>query len=139
LIQDAQISIKNQQTLFTMSLFQDIQSIEDHRVNANKEYELADIIFLTIAAVLFGAKGWKAIHIFGEAQLEWLKTYENISHGIPTRHSIGRIIGGIKAEKLVSSFVNFSNAVRESEGKEHISFMVKLFVAPSMEIKMLCN
>jgi predicted transposase YbfD/YdcC len=122
LIQYDQISIKNQQTLFTMSLFQDIKSIQDHRVDANKAYELADIIFLTIAAVLCGAKGWKAIHIFGEAQLEWLKTYGNFSHGIPTRHSIGRIIRGIKAEKLVSSFINFSNAVRESEGKEHISF-----------------
>jgi len=44
-----------------MSLFQDIESIEDHRVDANKDYELDDIIFLTIAAVLCGAKGWKAI------------------------------------------------------------------------------
>jgi len=56
-----------------MSLFQDTASIEDHRVDANKSDELADIIFLTIAAVLFSAKGWKAINIFGEAQLDWLK------------------------------------------------------------------
>jgi len=33
-----------------MSLFQDIESIEDHRVDVNKNYELADIIFLTIGA-----------------------------------------------------------------------------------------
>ena len=85
-----------------MSLFQDIESIEDHRVDANKSYELADIIFLTIAAVLCGAKGWKAIKIFGEAQLDWLKEYGNFSHGIRTRHSIGRIIRGIKADSLVS-------------------------------------
>ena len=108
-----------------MSLFQDIErieSIEDHRVDANKDYELADIVFLTIAAVLCGAKGWKAIKIFGEAQLDWLREYRDFSKGIPTRHSIGRIIRGIKAESIVSSFINFSNAVREKEGKEHISF-----------------
>ncbi|GGB74993.1 ISAs1 family transposase [Shewanella inventionis] len=105
-----------------MSLFQDIESIEDHRVDANKDYELADIIFLTVAAVLCGANGWKAIKIFGEAQLDWLREYRDFSHGIPTRHSIGRIIRGIKAESLVSSFINFSNAVREKDGKEHISF-----------------
>ncbi|PAJ71682.1 hypothetical protein CJF42_25405 [Pseudoalteromonas sp. NBT06-2] len=104
------------------SLFQDIESIEDHRVDANKDYELADIIFLTIAAVLCGAKGWKAIKIFGEAQLDWLREYRDFSHGIPTRHSIGRIIRGVKADSLVSSFINFSNTVREKEGKEHISF-----------------
>jgi hypothetical protein len=58
-----------------MSLFQDITNIEDHRVDANKSYELTDIIFLTITAVLCGAKGCKAIKIFGEAQLDWLKAY----------------------------------------------------------------
>ena len=105
-----------------MTLFQDIESIEDHRVDANKEYELADIVFLTISAVLCGARGWKAINIFGEAQLDWLRQYRDFSNGIPTRHSIGRIIRGIKAESLVSSFINFSNTVRETEGKEHISF-----------------
>jgi len=46
-----------------MSFIQEIENIEDHRVDANKDYELADIIFLTIAAVLCGAKGWKAIKI----------------------------------------------------------------------------
>lgn len=105
-----------------MSLFQDIESIEDHRVDANKDYELADIIFLTIAAVLCGAKGWKAINIFGKTQLDWLREYKNFSHGIPMRHYIGRIIRGLKADSLVSCFITFSNPVRESDGKEHISF-----------------
>jgi len=40
-----------------MSLCQDIENIEDHRVDANKDYELADIIFLTIAAMPCGARG----------------------------------------------------------------------------------
>jgi predicted transposase YbfD/YdcC len=119
---DDQITIKIQQTLFIMSLFQDIESIEDHRVDANKNYELSDIIFLTIAAILCGPKGWKAINIFGVAQLDWLKEYRDFSHGIPTRHSIGRIIRDLKADSLVSCLINFSNAVRESDGKEHISF-----------------
>ena len=117
-----------------MSLFQDIASIEDHRVDANKSYELTDIIFLTIAAVLCGARGWKAIKIFGEAQLDWLKEYGNFSHGIPTRHSIGRIIRGIKADSLVSCFINFSNAVRESDSKEHISFDGKVVVLSQIDV-----
>jgi predicted transposase YbfD/YdcC len=114
--------LKIQHWLIMKTLFQDIESIEDHRVEANRDYELADIIFLTVSAVLCGAKGWKAIKIFGEAQLGWLREYRDFSKGIPTRHSIGRIIRGIKAESLVSSFINFSNIVREKEDKEHISF-----------------
>ena len=64
-----------------MSFLQEIESIKDHRVDANKDYELADIIFLTVAAVLCGARGWKAINIFGEAQLDWLREYREFSHG----------------------------------------------------------
>jgi len=66
--------------------------------------------------------GWKAINIFGVAQLDWLREYRGFSHGIPTKHSIGRIIRGLKADSLVSCFINFSNSIRENHGKEHISF-----------------
>lgn len=105
-----------------MSFFKQIEKIEDHRADANKEYELVDIIFLVISAVLCGAKGWKAIEIFGETQLEWLRTYRSFSNGIPTRHSIGRIIRGIKSESMVSCFIDFSNSLREQGKKEHIAF-----------------
>ncbi len=105
-----------------MSFFEEIEKIEDHRVDANKHYELADIIFLVISAVLCGAKGWKAVEIFGQTQLEWLRQYRAFSNGIPTRHSIGRIIRGVKSDSLVSCFIDFSNKLREQDKKEHIAF-----------------
>ncbi|MCP4324198.1 MAG: transposase family protein [Alteromonadales bacterium] len=117
-----------------MSLFQYIESIEDHRVDANKDYELADIIFLTIAAVRCGAKDWKAIRIFGEDQLDWLREYRDFSKGIPTRHSIGRIIRWIKAENLVSSFITFQIPCVKMKVKSILTLMVKSFVAQSMVI-----
>jgi predicted transposase YbfD/YdcC len=105
-----------------MSFFEEIENIEDHRVDANKNYELADIIFLTASAVLCGAKGWKSIQIFGEAQLDWLRKFREFNNGIPTRHSIGRIIRGIKAESLISCFISFSNSIRNTNEREHIAF-----------------
>ncbi|PKG97818.1 transposase family protein [Paraglaciecola sp. MB-3u-78] len=56
-----------------MSFLELCENIEDNRTDINKHYDLLDIIFLTMSAVLSGAKGWKAIHIFGVAQLEWLR------------------------------------------------------------------
>ncbi len=66
------------------------EHIEDKRTDINKEYDLLDMVFLTMAAVLAGAKGWKAVKIFGDAQLDRLRQYRQFSSGIPTRHSIGR-------------------------------------------------
>ncbi len=105
-----------------MSFLKEIEKFEDHRVDANKDYELVDIIFLVISAVLCGAKGWKAIEIFGETQIEWLRTHRSFPNCIPTRHSIGRIIRGIKSDSMVSCSIDFSNNLRELADKEHIAF-----------------
>ncbi|MCP4323861.1 MAG: transposase family protein, partial [Alteromonadales bacterium] len=41
-----------------------LEEIEDHRADANKYYQLADIIFLVISGVLCCANDRKAIEIF---------------------------------------------------------------------------
>ena len=105
-----------------MDFLTQIDTLEDTRKDINKTYELTDIIFLTMAAVLSGATGWKGIQLFGEAKLEWLRQYRPFASGIPTRHSIGRIIRGISADVLMESFAVWLNAQRDKEGKEHIAF-----------------
>ena len=107
---------------FLMTFLDNFETIIDDRSYINKSYELTDIIFLTMAAILSGAKGWKSIHLFGTTKLTWLKQFRPFVNGIPTRHSIGRIIRGIKAESLIGCFEQCVNEVREQDGKEHISF-----------------
>jgi hypothetical protein len=105
-----------------MSFLKLCENIEDNRTDINKHYYLLDIIFLTMSAILSGAKGWKAIHIFGVAQIEWLREYREFTNGIPTRHSIGRIIRGIKAESLLECFEQWVNTVRVEGEREQIAF-----------------
>ena len=56
--------------------------------------------------------------------LNWigLRQYRPFTNGIPTRHSIGRIIRGIKSDCFVNCFLQDVNHIREQEGKEHIAF-----------------
>jgi predicted transposase YbfD/YdcC len=105
-----------------MTFLDHIDTIEDTRKDINKTYELTDIVFLTMAAVLSGAVGWKDIQVFGEAKLDWLRQFRPFTTGIPTRHSIGRIIRGISAELLMESFAIWINEQRGNNGKEHIAF-----------------
>ena len=109
-----------------MSFLVHFENIEDNRTDINKDYDLLDIVFLTTAAVLFGAKGWKAIKIFGDAQLDWLRQYRQFPSGIPTRYSIGRLIRGIKAESLVTCFEQWVSTIRKQDKKEHIAFYGKV-------------
>ena len=69
-----------------------------------------------------GALGWKAIKIFGDSKLAWLRQYREFKTGIPTRHTIGRIIRGLSNEALLSSFARWINEQREHTGKPQIAF-----------------
>ncbi|PCJ46333.1 MAG: ISAs1 family transposase [Gammaproteobacteria bacterium] len=99
-----------------------LDKLEDSRKDINKNYELVDIVFLTMAAILSGAKGWKTIKIFGDTKLDWLRGHRPFENGIPTRHSIGRIIRGIKSDSLLVCFEHWVNSIRIKEGREQISF-----------------
>lgn len=105
-----------------MSFVLHLENIEDPRQDINKSYELVDIVFLTMAAVLAGAQGWKDIQLFGEAKLDWLRQHRPFDNGIPTRHSIGRIIRGISAEALMTCFAHWLNKQRTQAGQPHIAF-----------------
>ena len=105
-----------------MTFIDHLDQIEDTRKDINKSYELTDIIFLTMAAVLSGASGWKDINVFGNAKLDWLRQTRPFTEGIPTRHSIGRIIRTISAEVLMECFAVWINQQREQNGKEHVAF-----------------
>jgi len=41
-------------------------TIDDPRTDINVKYDLLDILFLTVSAVLSGAEGWKDIKDFGD-------------------------------------------------------------------------
>lgn len=105
-----------------MNFIDCVETLEDTRKDINKDYPLVDIIFLTMSAVASGAKGWKDIQLFGQAKLDWLRQHRPFEHGIPTRHSIGRIIRGISAQSLMDTFAVWINQTRIQAGVEHIAF-----------------
>ena len=54
---------------FDMSLIVHLEKLEDTCKDINKTYQLTDIIFLTMFALLSGAQGWKDIQLFGERNI----------------------------------------------------------------------
>ena len=82
------------------------KSLQDSRTDINIRYELLDIVFLTLVAILCGAEGWKDIQRFGESKLEWLRKYRAFKQGIPQHHTIARIIGSLSPDNRLDCFVS---------------------------------
>ena len=64
--------------------------IQDPRA-ANAWHLLEDILAIAIMAVLCGAEGWAAVEAWGCVNQEWLKTFLELPHGIPTHDTFDRV------------------------------------------------
>jgi predicted transposase YbfD/YdcC len=104
-----------------MSFIEYFSELDDGRVDINIQYDLLDVVFLTLVSVLSGAEGWKDMQQYGDAKLDWLRQYRPFPLGIPRRHTIARIISALEPDNLVSCFVTWVNAVREKKGQPHIA------------------
>ncbi|MCL1088226.1 ISAs1 family transposase, partial [Shewanella profunda] len=104
-----------------MSLFEHLKLIEDPRSHINLDHDLVDIIFLVLASIASGCDGWQAIEEFGKENLSWLRKHRDFDNGIPTRHSIARIIKVIDTEILVLTLFCWANSLREASSKPLIA------------------
>ena len=87
--------------------------VDDSRSHINREHDLVDVMFLVINGVLSGAEGWADIESFGHEKIDWLRTFRSYTNGIPTRHSIARIIRTVNAERLALALYSWVNSLRK--------------------------
>lgn len=104
-----------------MDLFAHLSVIEDHRSHINRQHNLVDIMFLVMAAVVSGCEGWQEIEDFGNDKLPWLRQFRPFASGIPTRHSIARIIKGVALKSLLHALFTWVNSQRQAVGQSIIA------------------
>jgi hypothetical protein len=95
--------------------------VEDSRSHINRNHNLVDIMFLVLNGVISGAEGWSDIEDFGHEKLDWLRQFRPFENGIPTRHSIARIIRSVNIEQLSLALYSWVNEQREENDKPLIA------------------
>jgi len=85
--------------------------LNDPRVDRTKDHLLADIIFITIAAVICGAESWNDIENYGKAKEAWLKQFLKLPNGIPSHDTFNRLYSALDATELESCFIEWVKAV----------------------------
>ena len=104
-----------------MSFLQHFAALPDPRSHINRTYDLLDVVFLTVCAVLSGAEGWKDIEKFGHNKLAWLRKFRRFEQGIPVDDTIARIIRALEPERMAQCFINWVNAIRRQQGHQLIA------------------
>ena len=104
-----------------MSFMEHFAIIDDPHQDINEKHDLLDVLFLTVSAVISGAKGWKDIEEFGLEKLDWLRAYRPFINGIPVDDTIARIVRVLDPVQFNQAFINWVNEVRRDKGQEQIA------------------
>ena len=93
-------------------------AVVDPRVERTRHHPLASMLVLSLCAVLCGADSFVGIEAYGRAKLDWLKTFLNLPHGIPSHDTLGRVFAALNPDSLAEAFRTWVAAVAElSQGE----------------------
>ena len=92
------------------------QSLPDPRAR-NRSHSLADVLSIAMMAVLCGCEGWAAVEAWGLFNADWLKTFLDLPHGVPSHDTFDRIFGLLDPLAFEKCFTTWTAAlVRNAKG-----------------------
>lgn len=92
-------------------LFSIFGSIEDPRSHINQLHDLVDILGIGILSVICGAETWKQMVEFARSKEEFLRTFLNLSNGIPSEDTINRMFSAIDSSQFEACFIEWVNSI----------------------------
>lgn len=85
--------------------------VSDPRRDQGKRHVLSDMLTLTICAVLSGANTWVEIEEYGESKREWLESFLELPHGIPSHDTLGAVFSRLNPTELEAGFQRWVNSI----------------------------
>lgn len=87
--------------------------LTDPRIDRTKLHKLLDILVIAICAIVAGADNWEDIAEFGQAKLDWFKTFLELPNGIPSHDTFNRVFARLDPQEFRHGFMSWISAVSE--------------------------
>jgi hypothetical protein len=65
--------------------------------------------------VVCGADGWNDVELFGKNKKAWLKTFLELSEGIPSHDTFGHVFANIKPEEFQNTLLSGFKQLKKSQ------------------------
>jgi predicted transposase YbfD/YdcC len=80
-------------------------ALDDPRVERTRRHELLELLTVALCGVLCAAESWVEVEQFGNAKLEWFRTFLALPNGIPSHDTFGRVFARLDPEQFQACFV----------------------------------
>lgn len=92
-------------------LIEHFEQLPDPRVNRTRYHKLVDILIIGLCSQLTGGNGFTDMEIFGKAKLDWLKTFLELPHGIPSHDTFNRCFSAIDPHAFLDCFIEWVQGI----------------------------
>lgn len=103
-----------------VSFDENFEQVEDPRVAGRTTHSLHTILFIAVAATIAGADGPEDMAKFAKRKQGWLKHFVDLSRGLPSHDTIGRVLGLIKPKQFQDAFLDWISSLsslHDQDGK----------------------
>lgn len=93
---------------FETSILSYFGELEDPRSETNLSHPLINVVSIAILGVICGADDWVAIETYGKAKADWLGTFLDLSRGIPSHDTFGRVFRWLDEVAFQAKFAEWT-------------------------------
>ncbi len=79
-------------------------AIEDPRCSGKVEHRLIEVLVIAVCAVIACAESWDDIALYGRSKLVWLRTFLELTNGIPSHDTFRRVFMLIDPDAFEAGF-----------------------------------
>ncbi len=98
------------------------EELQDPRLDRQKYHSLMDILFVAVCTVICGGTSFVDMEDFGNAKIDWFSERLELTNGIPSHDTFGRVFSLINPDAFRACFISWPQAISEVVGGDIISF-----------------
>lgn len=85
-----------------VAVFTPFENLTDPRVERTRVHNLFELVVIALCGTIAGADSWADIERFGNQRLSWLRTFLQLTEGIPSHDTFGRVFARLDPAELVN-------------------------------------
>src|SRR5690606_40700516 len=96
-----------------LGVFAFFEEVPEPRVERTRLHPLPNILIIALLTMICVGEGWEDMEEFGLAKQEWLETFLDLRHGIPSSDTFRRVLSALDPKAF--------NACFTARSEEHTS------------------